>query len=766
MKKTVFITGILTIVALFQACKETQKTTVQTKEPYIIKVNNEETSFTEFKYVYEKNNLKTDNAYTDKSVRDYINLFTNFRLKVEEAESLGYDTLPEFKSEYNQYKKQLAEPYLTEKNVTEELIKEAFARMQEERKVSHILILAKNDASPEDTLAAYNKILDIQKRVTTENFNEIAKSESQDPSAKDNGGELGYFSVFQMVYPFETAAYSTEVGQISKPVRTRFGYHLLYVHDKRPARGQVKVAHIMIRASEGMDENELKLAEEKINEIKKQLTEGKDWNELCKQFSEDGASASKGGEINWFSAGQLPESFTDASFNLKEKGEISNPVKTAFGWHLIKLIDKKEISTFEDAKQEIESKIARDQRAELPKKAFIAKIKKENNLVINAESKKIAISKVDTSFLENKWKFNDQDNNLTQTLFTIGKDKKVTIGNYLAYISSRQPKATKTNLTVILENLFNEFAENELIEYEKKNLSEKHFDYKMLLNEYRDGILLFKLMDEKVWSKAVKDTLGLEAYHKNNASNYMWDERAEALIINASSKEILNQVKEDLNKGKFITKKYKFNTLEFDQKKIDLNEKTIQELNAVSAALNANPSLSVELFSYTGIEGSTEKNKNLTLERINKVIAFLEEKGISKERIEFNAIGESESKTKYNELIKIVVKNTEYKTLEETYNTSENPLAITVKDGKLDKSEPLFSNVEWKIGEYEYEREGRFVYVKISNLLPSTEKTFNEARGVVISDYQNYLENEWIKELKAKYPVEVVETEIQKMIKN
>ena len=238
----------------------------QEKDPVLLEIGNEKIPLSEFKAIYEKNN--NNPSYAEKDLRDYMDLFIKFKLKVHEARELGLDTLPQLKKELAGYRKQLAQPYLNDKEVTDKLIKEAYERMKYEIRASHILVKVPQDALPKDTLAAYKKIMAARKRIIKgEPFEKVAKEVSEDEYVKQTGGDLGYFSALYMVYPFENAAYNTNVGEVSMPVRTQFGYHLVKVTDKRPSRGKIKVAHIMVRTKKDATEEELKRAEEKINEI-------------------------------------------------------------------------------------------------------------------------------------------------------------------------------------------------------------------------------------------------------------------------------------------------------------------------------------------------------------------------------------------------------------------------------------------------------------------------------------------------------------------
>ena len=336
----------------------------------------------EFLDNYNKNATLVSDSLN--SIESYFDLFINYKLKVKEAKELKLDTLPSYINELNEYKMRLIQPYLKDKEVTNKLVLEAFERLQKEINASHILLSLKPNASPKDTLAAYTKLMGARKLIINGTpFSKIAKQYSDDPSAQQNGGNLGFFTALQMVYPFESMAYDTKVGEISPAFRTKFGYHILKVTDKRKSNGSVKAAHIMIRATEGLEEADSIAAHNKVIELAKQLKEDPTkWNDLCTQFSDDYRTRNEGGELAWFSSGNMLPSFESATFALKNKGDISAPVKTPYGWHLIRLVDRKPLESFEKLEPVLKQKVTKDSRAALQERFFIQRLKKENHFTV------------------------------------------------------------------------------------------------------------------------------------------------------------------------------------------------------------------------------------------------------------------------------------------------------------------------------------------------------------------------------------------------
>ncbi|HEY8400385.1 MAG TPA: peptidylprolyl isomerase [Cytophagaceae bacterium] len=719
----------------------------------------------EFAYVYNKNNANAPDAYSKNSIKEYLELYTNFRLKVREAEELGLDTAESFKKELDGYKKQLAQPYLTEKGVTENLTKEAYERMKEEINASHILISVSPDADPMDTLSAYNKIIEIrQKALSGESFEKLAKEYSQDPSATSNGGNLGYFTALQMVYPFEDAAYKTKVGEISQPVRTKFGYHIIKVHNRRPSQGQVKVAHIMARATAGMTEADSIAAKQKIDEIYNRLQKGENWDQLVTQFTDDINSKSKGGELPWFSTGKMIPSFEDAAFALNNPGEISKPVLTPYGWHVIKLIEKKNLETFEELEPTLKTKVSKDSRSELNKTVLIQRLKKENNFVENPKTLETALTYADSSLLNGEWNYS-ADDKAKAVLFTINKDK-YTIQDFFAYVKQKQRPKKNVSAKQYMRTLYKDYVDNALVTYEEAHLEEKYEDYKMLVKEYRDGILLFQLMDEKVWSKAIEDTAGLKKFFLSNNDKYKWDTRAHAAIFNVANKDILETIKKELNNPKYLIKESRFDKITFEANKHELTDQDKKKLDQIAQQILKNKDYIVEVAG----KGDFKETSGISKQRIENIRDYLLSKGADSVRIVLTDLGKgaktTEALREKDRAVSFNLYSNSKKALEAKYNENA-PLTVQVQEGIYQKGDnEILEQVEWKEGTYTIEKDGRIYYIVISKIDAPRLKTFEESRGLAISDYQSYLEQEWLKQLKAKYPVVIFDEEVQKLIKS
>jgi len=534
MKKTLvlFLFGFLTQFTFAQ------------KDPVVMTINNKPVTKSEFLQIYTKNN---PNPSFDKDSLDrYMELFQVFKLKVAEAEALGYDTLPRLQKELDGYKKQLALPYLIDSVQNQSMVQEAYNRTATEVRCSHILVKLDPNASPKDTLAAYNRLLGLKARIEKgEDFASVAKSKlgSEDPSVVNNGGDLGYFTAFQMVYPFEEKAYNTPVGTVSEPFRTRFGYHILKVTDKRPARGTIKVAHLMISTGREATTETRQNAEKKINEIYDSLMAGSSWEKMVTAYSEDANSVKKGGELPAFGSGtsqRMVLEFEDAAFALKKAGEFSKPVKTQYGYHIIKLIEWTPVKSFENMRRELQAKVNKDERSKITQDSFVQKLKTQYNYAYKGSKALVAMeSQIDSTFFVGKWKASSVKSN--KTLFVLD-GKKYKQQDFAAYMEKNFRSVRKDAAPVVIKQLYQQWEKNQVLAYEEALLPAKYPAYKALVQEYHDGIILYEIMQDQVWNKAVKDTAGLRAFFMENRSKYAWTNRIDATVYECKDEFIAVQV--------------------------------------------------------------------------------------------------------------------------------------------------------------------------------------------------------------------------------
>lgn len=622
-----------------------------TGQEILMTIGDKEITLDEFERIYNKNN----NAITSnqQTPEEYLDMFINFKLKVIEAEKMGLDTTVEFIQEFNTYKEQLAKPYMTDEETREMLMKEAFERMQTDIHVSHILIGMGSQLSPEDTLARYNRALEIRQRILDgEDFSRVARATSEDPGARVNGGDLGYFTVFMMLYPFESAAYELEVGEISMPVRTLHGYHIIKKHDERPAVGQVKVAHIFIRTPEDMSQEDQVNAREKAMAISDSLGMGYPFEGFARRYSDDRNSAVKGGELPWFGTGRMIREFEQKAFSLENPGDVTEPFKTSYGWHIIKLLDKKGIGTYEEMESTLQSKALKGDRDRVKRERYLNKLKEKYNYHLNEDVYERLYTLVDSSIYQDKWDPYRNTSEYDQDLFTI-TGHTVSIGRIIRHLDSIQRKRGPIPIENYVDIVFNRFLEEYMLEIEKESLPERFPEYRYILQEYHDGILLFELMDRKVWTKAVEDSTGLAEYFEKHRDEYMWDERMQGLIVSADSSVNIDDV---LKKSGRIA------------------------------------------------------NGRWDADKLNKKFCD-------------------------NDTINCI-------TLEE----------FAVEEGRNEHVDALNGNLG--VGEV-YKENGRSNFVITTDKLPPMPKELNETRGLVTSDYQDYLEKQWIRDLREKYEINV-----------
>ncbi|MEZ7900954.1 MAG: peptidyl-prolyl cis-trans isomerase SurA [Urechidicola sp.] len=625
MKKSILVALSITLFSLVSMAQEIN--------PVLITIDGKEIRKNEFLSIYTQNN--NEPKFDKASMDDYLDIFVKYKLKVFEAEEMGFDTIKRLKNELNGYVNKSAEKYLSDSEATESLIQEAYERKKYEIKASHILITKGGDT--------YKKALEIRAEIIKSgDFEAAAAKYSQDPSVKDNKGSLGYFTVFQMLYLFEEAAYTTKVGDISMPVKTKFGHHLIKVYDKRKNKGRVKVAHIYSKIPKEGDENAKENARVKIEEIYSLVkAKNKSFEDFAREYSDDNTSAQKGGELDWFTSGRMVPEFEDVAFSLKNKGDISEPFLTSYGWHIIKMLELEEIGTYEKLKPEIENNISRGERSKKSTEFFVNKLKKEYRFkdkskrwIKNSYNPKVE-SKLDINDSKIAFKFKKEEG-------FFKKYTKVTVSDFKDFLSK-----IPANSQQDIEAFYKDYTNSYIFQYEKSILYDKYPDYKALMQQFKDGILLFEISDQKVWNKSSKDTTGLKEFFSMKQKKYQWKARQDVEIYTSAKKDVI---------------------FEANKMAKDKNVTSLEIMNNLNKTSRLNLSLE---------QGKYEVEEKKILEKFPPTLGV---------------------------------------------------------------SQPVIEN-------------GKFVFVRIKALIPSGNKELKDTRGAVISDYQVYLEEEWIKSLKAKYNV-------------
>lgn len=649
----------------------------QPKDTILFTYGDKKVTFREFYKGFNKNKHK-DSLTKREEVMEYLELYKKFKLKVQDAYDMGLDTTDDFKSELSVYRRQIAKQFLMDTGVNEQLVKEAYERMKYDIKASHILIFSRPDASPTDTLKAYNRLVDIRKMILSDSFTfeNAALEFSEDPSAQDNQGNLGYFNAFQMIYEFESQAYNTPVGKISKVFRTEFGYHIVKVTDKRPNKGEVTVRQIRIDLNPAPSKEEIEEKRAKIEEVYKKLQGGEKFIYLVHQYSEDASSVLKNGEIPTFTMTSVrhPENFKNTAFALKKDGDFSEPIQTATGFYIIQRIQLKPLDSMHKIKNYILNKISRDSRQYRNTLVVYERAKNFYKFSENKKYNAAIATYVDSSLLtgefnaESALKSNPKIGKTV--LFQLKRQKlKYTVDSFAKWLEMVQKPSSSDALKSIVNNYYEAYRVQMVMGYYEQDLDNTNEKFASLYKEYKEGILLFSLMDKKVWTKSVEDTTGLKNYYEVNKDKYVFNDRYDITYFRCSSKDIAEKLKLDLMKGTSL----------------DSALRNYNQLNPLNIS--------------SPFTGKFEKGANAYIDLV------------------FN-------------------------------DNNQSGKYIIVEDPKS---------------------KGGYVLIQVHQFLPASKKTLAEARGSIMSDYQNYLEKQWLEELKTKYPIvvneSVLDMAIKKMVK-
>ncbi len=767
------LTGTALLLWFVTACKTSAPVATTTaapaSKPVVLTLGgNKAFTSDEFFDSFTKNQLSADSSQrTD--IRSYLDMYTNLKLKVLAAEKTGHDTTEAFREEMATYRKQLAQTYLTDKSLVEQLTAEAYQRMQQEVRASHILIPVTEEAGPADTLAAYQQVLAIRGRLLGgEPFATVARQVSKDPTVAQNGGDLGYFSAFQTVYPLENAAYVTPVGSLSAPVRTRFGYHLIQVKDRRPSRGKIQVAHILVRLSPSAEPTGVTAAKARIDDVYAKLKAGESFETLARTYSDDVQSKNSGGKLPPFATGQNSLAFEEAAFALTTPGSYSPPVKTNYGWHVLKLIERKPIESFAELAPAIRQKVVTDSRAEVIRQYTIQRLKREYKVNVNESTKQAALARADSSLLQGRWRVPAPTDQLgTQTLLTVGgaggSSTNVPASTFFTYVQQKQLPRTEAGLTPqrIMQRLYTRFADDQLLAAEEANLEKKYPEFRTLLTEVRDGVLLSQMMEEKVWERSLTDSTGQKQFYEQNRANYTYPERAVATIIDATEDKLLTEFKSRLVTSPYPLKRSAADLL-FQPNQTAISQAGRDALFDVLVAMVKNPAYVLDV---TASHDAQEKDST-SAGRLRSVVQYLTSNGIQLARINEKDLQGSRTLTgaAARRVAFVYLTTSKEDVARALSGTATN--AINITEGIFTKGENQYvDELPWQVGTNTFVKDNRVVQVTISRIEKPRPRTFAEARGAVINDYQTYLERQFLAELRQKYPVQVNEDELKRLLK-
>ena len=510
-------------------------------DPVLFTVGNTPVTVSEFRYIYAKTNGNKA-SFTEPSLREYLDLYTKFKLKVNRAREMRLDTVPALRDELDGYRKQLANSYLIDRNIVENLVREAYDRGKQDANISHILAQMPANPTPTDTLTAFRKAQAAVNRLKAgEAFDKVAKDGSEDTGTRDNGGKIGWFTALQLpgFYALESAAYDTPIGQTSGIVRSPIGYHVIKVNDRRKAYGEVKIAHILVRLKKDATQAQKDSVKQRIDRFYTRLSQEK-FEDVARLESDDKISAGKGGEVGWFSINKYEPAFEEAAFALGANGEYSKPFQSSLGYHILKRLDRRDSPSYEEAKAELTGRIKRDSRFERAQEAFVTKIKTENKFTENAATKEAFVKTLTKDFLGYQWKPELAENLREATVFSIG-NKNYKLGDLVTFLersaSSRARRGQEADLNLVFDESYAKFVQQKALEFEEGQLDKKYPEFHALMREYEEGILLFEATKRNVWDRASEDSTGLKNYYADNKSKYMWGQRVKTVKFNINSED-------------------------------------------------------------------------------------------------------------------------------------------------------------------------------------------------------------------------------------
>lgn len=517
---------------------------LRAQDEVLFSYDGRQVSLDEFRYVFYKNNPAKQNP-TIQDLKDYLDLYINFKLKVAEAEAARVDTIPTVRRDLNNYTDQLFRSYL-ERGLLDTLVREAYNRMKHDIRASHILISVGQDATPEDTLKAWNLAMNIRQRLMKKgtDFELIAMEESQDRFASENKGDLGYLTALTLpFYHFESTLYNTPVKQVSMPVRTSLGYHLVRPVAKRPAMGTVSVKHLLLKLGEDSSEEAVKKAKARIDSFYAAIQGGTSFDSLAVKYSDDQISAARGGLMESFGAGRMVPAFEEVVYDLKD-GQLSKPFRTSYGYHLVQMVERTPVGSFEEVEEGIKRKIQRDERFDITRQNLFRELQGKHGFVEFPDRLDAYAVYLDTSIFRAQWAFEGFTNPADAALFYLGNEE-FAAGDLFRYIEQWQVRRRDPDFETTLRQYYQQFRERTVLEH---GLVKQYPDYARLRQEYHDGIMMFAMMDQEVWSRAIQDTTGLEAYWAEKKADHMWKERVRATVVSVADENNAAKVAKQLRK--------------------------------------------------------------------------------------------------------------------------------------------------------------------------------------------------------------------------
>ena len=727
-------------------------------EPYAIKIGNRVITPIELSQTYRRL-LQSDSVKKDKS-REFFDNYLNYKLMVYAAQRMGKDTTKGFKEEINSYRKELATPYLVDKILLEKMIQETYERMREEVRVAHIFIPVPNNASPADTMVAFDEIRTLRLRILKgESFEQIAKNYSQDGKTAEKGGDMGFIAVLENNYGFETAAYRNAKGEVSLPIRTEKGYHLVKVLEKRSSRGRIKLAHILISVSPNDNPEAIATAKKKIDEAYEYLKKGEPFEGVCRIYSNDSNTKNRGGVLNkLYEAGTLiDEKMASAVFALSDKGDYTAPIQTALGWHIFRLVEKKPLLKFEELTQFIRQKVTADvSRGAIIKGNLVKRLKKDNNFQESVSVKQEAFE----SFYKDRMGNEDY---LGKNIFTINQTPS-TVREFYSFVTKTQRQLAKIGALndKSERDWYNLFVEDRNLRYEESNLEIKYPEFRSDVQDFREGILYKEFLNDNVLDKSL-DSLAQLRYFNQNTQNYQYTNRVLAKVVSTDRRETMEQAKVSLSKAPYPMNR-RFPEIYFEKDKSDFSIDAQKMLYDLTIIMTRNRDYTIEI---TG-NSDPDETETVSSQRARKIVNYLISKGISPAKILEKDDGKYKpvSKTERSKNMRGGIKffSNSMDDLVKRFNALK-PGSLTAEERYFKRGDNEFlDSINWIVGESSHEVKGRQVWVNIQNVEEPRPKTFKEARGQVMKEYQTVLFNDLINQLKAKYPVVLNQDELNRVL--
>jgi peptidyl-prolyl cis-trans isomerase SurA len=752
----------LLAVLAASSCKTTapHQQVVPETQP-LLSIGTENFSIEDYQESYNRNKNASDSTEA-LSPEQYLELYKDLKIKVLQAKQEGKDTTSDYKEEIESYREQLAKNQLVDKALVEKLANEAYNRLKQEVRASHILIGVSEDAAPADTLEAYRAAVALRGRLEEgSDFGDIASRFSKDPVAAKTRGDLGYFTAFQTLYPIESAAYTLPVGKVSQPVRTKAGFHLIKVNDRRSNRGMVRVAHIMVQLDTAGTQAQKESAKARIDEAYTLLESGESWETVVENFSDDRQSRKNNGLLPMFGIGQMVPEIEEAAFGLTKVNTYSKPVLTMYGWHIIRLVEKKNLEPFSVMGPSLRKKVVTDSRGKVLEQATAKRLREKYKVQEFADQWNVVAALGDSTIKTGNWDYLKAVSTdwASVALFKI-EDQSYDALSFLNYVKRKQQVRSKdASPAVVFRRYYEDYLTESLTDYEKEHLEETNAEFRSMIDEIKEGVLLSQLMEENVWGKSLTDSAGQLSFYERYKDHYQLQERALATIVSAKDTQTVNAIKRTLAQTPYKLER-KSKEILFPENGAEVDFQQVDALTDVYIVMEKNPEYIVEIAGYR----SADETEVTSANRIRNVVKYLNGRNIPILRIIEKDYGSfrQAAEPERNRRVSFQFYSQSREDVEKVYN-SETPNAVMIRDGYFTKENPLFARFKWEPGEQTVTDNNLIYWTSVQKIEPARGKTFAEARGSVINDYQKELEKQLVNRLQEKFPVKVNAQELEKI---